>query len=134
MLQDYEAWFHDVTQDWNHLDPQRIHLGTERQPRTTLSQFDWSGPGTIGGNFGHWKVHTRAGTYRLRLRFDAATTDGRAVVRYGDTTERRTVPAGDSTALFEGVGLPERDGTLEAFVERGRAHEGVRFVDVERLD
>jgi len=134
MLQSYEAWFHDVTQDWNHLDPQRIHLGTEHQPTTTLSRFDWSGPGTIGGNFGHWKVHTRAGAYRIRLRFDAADTDGRATLRYGDTTARQTVQAGDSTALFEEVMLPERDGTLEAFVQRRQGHDGVRFVDVERLN
>ena len=134
MLQSYEQWFHDVTQDWNHLDPQRIHLGTKHQPTTTLSRFSWSGPGTIDGNFGHWKVHTQAGAYRLRLRFDAADTERQAVVRYGDTTERQTVRAGDTTALFDNVMLPERDGKLEVFLERGRVQEGVRFVDVVHLN
>ena len=134
LLQEYEAWFNDVTRDWNHLDPQRLHLGSPHQSMARLSRFDWTGPGAISGNFGHWKVHTQAGAYHIRLRFSPTRKAGRAILRYGDTTMSQSIQAGDSTALFEGVSFPERDGTLEAFLEIGRVHEGVRFVEVERQD
>lgn len=134
MLDRYEDWFHDVTQDWNHTDPQRIYLGTSHQPQTTLSRFDWSGPGVIGGNYGHWKVHTESGTYRIRVRFDPAPTEGEATVRYGNRRQSKRVQEGDTTAVFERITLPEREGKLEAFLDFGRLPTGARFVDVERLD
>lgn len=132
LLNKYEDWFHDVTQNWNHLDPQRIHLGTPHQPVTTLSQFDWSGPGVIGGNFGHWKVRTEQGKYRITLRFGKASEAGRAILRYGDLRREMAVGKGDSTAVFENVSLPAREGDFEAFLQFDRLPKGVRFVDVTR--
>lgn len=134
MLDKYERWFHDVTQEWNHLDPQRIYLGTQHQPVTTLSRFDWTGPGIIAGNFGHWKVRTEQGTYRVTLRFGRASEAGTAVLRYGDLVRRKGVQKGDTTAVFEAVSLPAREGDFEAFLEFGRLPTGVRFVDVERRE
>lgn len=134
LLGKYEQWFHDVTQEWNHLDPQRIYLGTRHQPTTTLSRFDWAGPGVIAGNFGHWKVRTERGRYRITLRFGEASEAGRAVLRYGDLRRETAVEEGDSTAVFETVSLPAREGDFEAFLELGRLPKGVRYVDVERRD
>lgn len=134
LLDKYERWFHDVTQEWNHLDPQRIHLGTRHQPTTTLSRFDWTGPGVIGGGFGHWKVRTERGRYRVTLRFGEASEEGSAILRYGELRRETAVEEGDSTAVFEDVPLPARDGDFEAFLEFDRLPQGVRFVDVERRD
>lgn len=134
LLDKYERWFHDVTQEWNHLDPQRFYLGTRHQPVTTLSRFSWSGPGVIKGNFGHWKVRTEAGRYRIRLRFGKAPEPGNAVLRYGDLRRETAVQEGDTTAVIEDVSFPAREGNLEAFLEFDRLPQGVRFVDVERRD
>ncbi len=134
LLDKYERWFHDVTQEWNHMDPQRIYLGTDHEPNATLSTFYWSGPYAISGNYGHWKVRTEAGNYRVKLRFNEIQKDGRATLRYGDIEKNNVVEEGDTSTVFENVSLPEREGKLEAFLELDRLPEGVRFVDVERLD
>lgn len=135
LLEKYEDWFHEVTQEWNHIDPQRIHLGTSKQPVTTLSRFDWSGPLVIsGGGPGHWKVRTHPGMYTIKLRFDNASEDGTATVRYGDLKRNKKVQRGDTTAVFDSVSLPQGEGKLEAYLTFDRMPTGVRFVDVERID
>lgn len=133
LLAAYEKWFREVTEEGDFDDPQRIHVGTEFQPKTTLSRFDWSGPRVISDNqLGHWKVHTEAGPYRITLRFDEASGQGTARVRYGELMRQHPVQRGDTLSVFENITLPEGVGKLEAFLELDRLPTGVRYVDVEK--
>ena len=67
----YEEWFRDVTAGG--FDPVRIHLGSAREPRSTLSRFDWRGDyddRAQEDSLGYWPVVIeRAGRYDIVLRF-----------------------------------------------------------------
>ena len=71
MRRGYEEWFRDVSS--RGFEAVRIHLGSPREPRTTLSRFDWRGDydDRAGEDaLGYWPVVIeRQGRYDFVLRF-----------------------------------------------------------------
>lgn len=134
LLEDYERWFSDVTFDRDFGAAQRIHLGAPQQTTTTLSQFEWRGPGSQSG-LGYWQLHVvREGMYRIKLRFESVEKDAQAHLHFGGLHVSQRVKAGKSEYTFAPIRLPEGNGKLEAYVKRGGIPQGAEFVDVQRLD
>lgn len=134
-LSKYEDWFDEVTRELHGRGIQRIQLGHEAQAKVELSRFDWGGPRNITGNsYGSWEVRTEAGTYRVSLHYSKASKKGVAHLKYADVMREKTVKEDDTKTVFENVQLPEGIGSLQAFLRFERLPEGVRFVEVERID
>ena len=138
MRRGYEAWFGDVSSTRG-FDPIRIHLGSPREPQSTLSRFDWRGEyddRAREDSLGYWPVVIeQAGPYDITLRFAAALPEaGRATLSVGNVSVSRKVAAGDEACKFHGVGLKAGSARLEALVDHGGITRGAAFVDVRLGD
>lgn len=137
MRRDYEEWFEDVSAGG--FEPGLIHLGSEVEPATTLSRFDWRGEydeRAAEDSLGYWPVVIdRPGSYDIALRFAGPLPEaGAAHLSVGGTRIARAVAAGHTAARFEGIDLEAGRTRLEGRVEFGGLVRGPSFVDVSRLD
>ena len=143
LLEQYEKWFDEVTEERDARGIQRIHLGSKAQPNVNLSRFDWGGPRVIsrfdyGGprvvednQLGHWQVTTEAGIYDISLVLPELINDGMAHIKYSDVHLKLPVQKGQQTVQFENVQLPAGDGNFHAYLKIERLPVGPLFVDIK---
>ena len=134
MRRGYETWFDDVSSTRG-FDPVRIHLGSPREPLSTLSRFDWRGESDDRAredSVGYWPVVIeKAGPYDITLRFARALPEaGQATLTVGNVSVSREVAAGDEACKFHDVELKAGSARLEALVDYGGVTRGASFVDV----
>lgn len=133
LLAEYESWFDEVTEERDAKGIERIYLGYDEAPKVNLSRFDWGGPRVISKNkLGHWRVKTRAGTYRVSFDLPEVAEDGVAHLKYNDVHLTKKIKKGQKKVVFRKVELPEGEGNFHAYFKTGRLAEGPLFVDVEK--
>ena len=133
MRRGYEEWFRDVSS--RGFDPVRIHLGSPREPRTTLSRFDWRGDYDERAGeaaLGYWPiVIEQQGRYDLVLRFAGPLpSEGRARVWVGEVEVAQEVAAGSASCKFPGIELEAGPARLVGVVEYDGLVRGASFIDV----
>jgi arylsulfatase A len=133
LLNSYEDWFSDVTGERDYHNPQRIHIGTTHQNPVILSRFDLRTV-RMSKNWGGWEIQAEPGRYRLTVQYVKAPSDGIAHVRFADVHRSQPIRSGSAVTVFEDVSLPGGPGRFEAYLKFQRQAEGVRYVDVERVD
>ena len=129
----YEEWFREVSS--RGFEPVRSHLGSQQEPSTTLSRFDWRGDydDRAGEDaLGYWPVVIeRQGRYNVVLRFAGPLpAEGRARVSVGDVTVEQVVAAGSASCEFSSVELKAGPTRLEGLVEYEGLVRGASFIDV----
>lgn len=119
ILEEYENWFDEVTEERDARGIQRIHLGTKAQLNTNLSRFDWGGPRVIsrfdyGGprvvednQLGYWQVTTEAGTYNISLDLPEVTKNTVAHLKYNTIHLTQPIEKGQKKVVFKNVKLPK---------------------------
>ncbi len=113
--------------------PPRIYLGAPQQPEVLLSRQDWRGPSAswAPSGIGFWFVDVRRDAdYAVTLRFERTTQDAAASLNLGSVTERRQVPAGQTSVTFPSIHLPKGPATLEAVIETPNTTNGRHYVEV----
>jgi arylsulfatase A-like enzyme len=133
----YDAWFDDVTAGYDFDQGQRIYIGTPHENPVLLTRQDWRGPKASWkkDGLGYWEIQVAtAGRYRIRLRFDAAATDGEAGFACGSTKGQCRIRAGADECRFDDVQLPQGAARMESFVDQGGAVHGANYVEVERME
>ncbi len=133
MRRGYEEWFRDVSS--RGFEPVRIHLGSPREPRTTLSRFDWRGDYDERAGeaaLGYWPiVIEQQGRYDLVLRFAGPLpSEGRARVSVGEVEVAQEVAAGSASCKFPGIELEAGPARLVGVVEYDGLVRGASFIDV----
>tara|TARA_R110000851_G_scaffold323911_1_gene490920 strand:+ start:3017 stop:4804 length:1788 start_codon:yes stop_codon:yes gene_type:complete len=135
LLERYETWFDEVTEERDAKGIQRIHLGSMDQRNVNLSRFDWGGPRVISENeLGHWRVSTKAGTYEISLDLPPLATDGTAHIKFLNVHFELPIKKNQKKVVFKDVLLPQGDGNFHAYLKTERLATGPLFVDVKRLD
>lgn len=146
LLEEYENWFDEVTEERDARGIQRIHLGTEAQLHTNLSRFDWGGPRVIsrfdyGGprviednQLGHWQVTTEAGTYEISVDLPEVEKDGKLYFKYNAIYLTIPIKKGQKKAVFEKVQLPKSEGNFHVYLKNSRLPQGALFVDVKKIN
>ncbi|QCX37603.1 arylsulfatase [Aureibaculum algae] len=135
LLEKYENWFDEVTEERDAKGIQRIYLGTKAQPIVNLSRFDWGGARVISKNeLGYWRVKTEAGLYKITLNLPEIKEDGVAHIKYGDIHVAIQIKKGQKNVIFKEVKIPSGFGNFQAFVKVKRLAMGPLFVNVERLN
>ena len=145
LLEEYENWFDEVTEERDAKGIQRIHLGSNIQLNTTLTRFDWGGPRVIsrfdyGGprviednQLGHWRVKTEKGTYKVSVDLPKLTSDGIAHLKYKDVHYKLPFKEGQKTMVFEAVELPKNTGNFHVYLKAERLAVGPHFVHVKKI-
>lgn len=128
LLDKYDRWFTEVSQEGAFNVPKWTHVGTDRQRTINLSRFDRNRA------LGHWPIRSEAGRYQITLRYPKASERGSAVVRYNGIEMTAPIRPGDTVSVFEDLSLPEGTGKLEAFLKMERLPTEVHYVDVAALD
>lgn len=146
MLQRYENWFDEVTEERDAKGIQKIYLGTKSQPHVVLSRFDWGGPRVIsrfdyGGprviednQLGFWGVTTEKGNYKVSFDLPEIKNDGVAHLKYNGVHLTESVKKGQKQVVFDNVELPAGEGNFHAYMKVDRLPLGPLFVDVIKLD
>jgi len=146
LLEQYENWFDEVTEERDAKGVQRIHLGTKAQRNVNLSRFDWGGPRVIsrfdyGGprviednQLGHWQVKTEEGVYDVSFDLPEITKNGVAHLKYKNVHLQKPIKIGQTKVLFDKVKLPAGTGNFHTYLKIERLATGPLFVDVKRLD
>lgn len=145
LLEEYENWFDEVTEERDAKGIQRIYLGSKKQPNTTLTRFDWGGPRVIsrfdyGGprviednQLGHWRVKTEKGNYKVILDLPELSSDGMAHVKYNNVHYKLPFKEGQKILTFEAVKLPESVGNFHVYLKEERLAIGPHFVHVKKI-
>jgi arylsulfatase/arylsulfatase A len=118
LLESYEDWYDEVTQERDAKGIQRIYLGTEVQPEVILSRFDWGGPRVIQSTYlrsrdnqlGYWRVKTESGMYEISLDLPEMNADGVAHIKYRDVHLTLPVQKDQEKLVFHNVELPGGTG------------------------
>ncbi len=135
LLENYENWFDDVTQERDSKGIQRIYLGSQAQPIVNLSRFDWGGPRVISKNeLGYWRVKTEEGLYKITIDLAEVKADGVAHIKYENVHVTIPIQKDQKNVIFNNVKIPNGIGNFQAFIKVGRLATGPLFVNVERLD
>ena len=146
MLERYENWFDEVTEERDTAGIERISLGYKAQPEVTLSRFDWGGPRVIsrfdyGGprvvednQLGYWEVRSKKGRYNVSYDLPEITKDSVAHLKYKNVHLQKNIKKGQKTVSFNKVNLPEGEGNFHAYIKMDRLPVGPVFVDVKRID
>ncbi|WP_282136755.1 arylsulfatase [Seonamhaeicola maritimus] len=146
MLERYEIWFDEVSEERDSKGIQRIHLGTKKQPKVNLSRFDWGGPRVIsrfdyGGprvvednQLGFWRVETEKGNYTITVDLPEINSNGTVHLKYNNLHLKKPVVKGQEKIVFNNVTLPKSTGNFHVFIKNKRLPIGPLFVDIERLD
>ncbi|MDA9201978.1 arylsulfatase [Flavobacteriaceae bacterium] len=144
LLEEYENWFDEVTEERETKGIQRIYLGNTIQPIVTLSRFDWGGPRVIsrfdyGGprviednQLGFWRVKTVKGTYKVSLDLPKLKSDGVAHLKYNYVHYKLPFNKGQKKIVFDSVKLPEGTGNFHVYLKAERLAVGPHFVHVEK--
>lgn len=145
MLENYEDWFDEVTEERDEKGVQRIFIGSKKQPHVNLSRFDWGGPRVIsrfdyGGprviednQLGFWRVKTFKGTYKVIYDLPKISQDCMAHLKYNDLHLKVPVKRGQKEVVFNNVALPDGKGNFHAYIKLNRLAVGPHFVDVKRI-
>lgn len=146
LLEQYENWFDEVTEERDAKGIQRIHIGSSAQPHVNLSRFDWGGPRVIsrfdyGGprvvednQLGHWQVKTEEGLYDISLDLPVINANGTAHFKYNDLHLKLPVKKDQEKVQFRNVRLPSGTGNLHAYLKIERLPIGPHFVDIKKLN
>ncbi|TMM55763.1 arylsulfatase [Maribacter algarum] len=144
LLEEYDTWFDEVTEERDASGIQRIHLGTKAQLHTNLSRFDWGGPRVIsrfdyGGprviednQLGYWQVTTEAGNYEVSYDLPEVPKDGIAHLKYNDIHLKQAISKGQKKVVFKDVQLPKGEGNFHAYFKTDRLATGPLFVDITK--
>ncbi len=134
----YDEWLEDVSGSRG-FHAVRFAIGSEAQPRVTLTRQDWrmvtpDGWGRDQRVIGHWMVTCMAeGPYDVTVTFaKPAPKSGTARISFGDVSESLSVESGAEQVRFEGVTLEPGEGTFEASLEIDSEAVGVWHVDINR--
>ena len=128
MMESYENWYRDVTAELDYWNPQRIYLGAPEENPAQLSTFDLQKMTRLP----FWSARvTRAGNYRFTLKFNRATEDCTAYLRFGSVQVSQPISAGDTSCVFDSVTLRSGDGRLEAWLKKGLDSKTVNFLVAE---
>lgn len=145
LLEEYENWFDEVTEERDAKGIQRIYIGSKTQLNTTLTRFDWGGPRVIsrfdyGGprviednQLGHWRVKTVKGTYKISLDLPKLTSDGIAHVKYNDVHYKLPFKKGQETMTFKNLKLPAGEGNFHVYLKAERLAVGPHFVHIKKI-
>ncbi len=129
MLAGYDDWFHDVTRQRDFHRPQPMVIGTTHENPALLSSFDR----VRAAGHDYWRVQiATSGKYRVVLTFGDTAEAGVVHFRLGTTHVSRPLPVDSNVITFEGVGLAEQTGRLQAWVSQSRRAEPAIFVQLER--
>jgi arylsulfatase/arylsulfatase A len=146
MLERYEDWFDDVTEERDAAGIEKISIGTKSQPNVTLSRFDWGGPRVIsrfdyGGprviednQLGYWQIRSTQGLYNVSFDLPEIIEDGVAHLKYKNIHLNKKVKKGQEKVSFTKVRLPEGEGNFHAYIKIQRLPFGPLFVDVNRIN
>lgn len=146
MLERYENWFDEVTEERDARGIQRIYLGNKMQPHVNLSRFDWGGPRVIsrfdyGGprviednQLGYWQVITEKGTYDVSYDLPELPNGGEAHLKYNNLHLKLKLTKNQKKVIFKNVKLPSGNGNFHAYIKDKRLPVGPHFVDVVRTD
>ena len=122
----YEDWFADVssTRKDNYAPP-RIVLGSEHDPVGILTRQDWRN-GTWAPNAnGYWLVDVEsAGTYDIKLVFDAAKENETVKVEFGKAVLESNSAAGSETTVIRKAQLVSGPQKVQASLLAGSQSRG----------
>ncbi len=136
----YDRWFEDVSATRGY-HPVRFAIGSDRQPRVTLTRQDWRMVSTPDGwgrdqpVLGVWEVDSQSeGPYDVTVTFAAAAeADGAARIAFRGFERSVPVAAGAGQVRFEDVRLETGPGTFEAgLATAGGEPRGAWHVEVVR--
>ena len=128
----YDDWFDDVssTRKANYAPP-RIHVGTPHENPTVLTRQDWRVD--ADRRVGHWELQVAsAGTYDIRLVFDALDEPGYADLVMENVRETLPIEAGAKSCTFEAVELKQGHAALSARVSQAGDPRGAYHVFVTK--
>jgi len=110
MKRDYDAWFDDVTSDWQ---AGVIHIGNSTENPLTLCRYQDS---EYISELPHgWRVKIeQGGTYELRINRESLNGAGALGVQWQGNSQRSPLATGENTGRFE---LEAGDGKLEIWFE-----------------
>ena len=143
---DYEEWYKDVSKRFGEYC--EIVLGSPQQNPTTLSCFDWHGPGVPWDQRhilarakanGFWAVEVeRGGRYRFTLRERPTVANfplkpGAARLKIGELVLTKTIPPGATGVTFEAELAAGKTRLQTWILETGGEVRGAYFVEVEYL-
>ena len=146
MLERYENWFDEVTEERDARGIQKIYIGNKMQPHVNLSRFDWGGPRVIsrfdyGGprviednQLGYWQVKSEKGLYKISYDLPILNDGGIAHLKYGKVHLTKKVEKNQKRVTFNNVKLPQGEGNFHAYIKSERLPVGPHFVDIVRLD
>ena len=132
----YDKWLDDVSATRG-FHAVRFAIGSDAQPRVTLTRQDWrmvtpDGWGRDQEVIGHWMVTSMSeGPYDITVTFPRpAASSGTARIAFGETSETSAVESGADQVRFEGVSLKPGDSTFEATLAIGSETVGAWQVEV----
>lgn len=146
MLERYENWFDEVTEERDTRGIQRIYVGNKIQPHVNLSRFDWGGPRVIsrfdyGGpriiednQLGHWQVKIEEGSYDVSYDLPKLENGGIAHLKYNNVHLTIKLEENQKKVIFKNVKLPAGKGNFHAYIKADRLPVGPHFVDIIRTD
>jgi arylsulfatase/arylsulfatase A len=135
MRKKYEKWFNDVgsTRPDNYAPP-RIHIGTNHENPVVLTRQDWrhiKGRTWAPDSNGYWELFAAtSGTYDIRLRFPALSTDAKATLEIAGSKLTADVDKDTAECTFEAVSIRKGKARLLAILAEERGTKGPWQVDV----
>jgi arylsulfatase A-like enzyme len=130
----YDTWFDDVTRCYsaNYRLP-RIQVGTSHENPAVLTRQCWRGGGWEPDAIGHWDLQVMsAGSYNIKLLFDAKHVPETASLQFGNTEKRMPVPPESTTCTFSDLKLTPGDIQIEPTLKSSTHIRGVYQMVVER--
>lgn len=135
----YETWFEDVsnTRPDNYAPP-RIVVGSEFENPVILTRQDWrSKDGRWGADEsnGFWLLRAaKSGLYNIRVRFNPAKENGKAVLEIRNQTLSKPFTGSQNEILFEDVQINAGNFKLQIFLNMSTKAHGPWKVDVIKKD
>ena len=138
LKESYDRWFEDVTSTRG-FAAVRFALGSDEQPRVTLTRQDWRMVTADGWSrneavLGHWEVYcARDGLYDITVTFaEPVPQSGTTRIAFRDAEAAMPVNQGALEAAFRGIALEAGEGTFKASLEIDSEFRGPWHVEVMR--
>lgn len=122
----YEAWFEDVSSTRkNNYEPPRIVLGSSHDPIGVLTRQDWRNGTWAPKSNGYWLVNVEsAGSYDIKLVYDAVDEDETVKVEFGKAVLESTSTSGSDAVVIERVQLVPGPQKVQATLQAGDVSRG----------
>ena len=129
----YADWLRDVSSTRGYAPP-RIAVGTPHEDPVILTRQDWRMVGPDGwgdSDLGFWEIRAHsAGSYQIRFLFGPAPDGGTAELKVQRFERKQPFGAGAMELTFDHVPLEEGEARLEAVLQMGGRHVGVRYAEI----